>query len=551
MSLIPLRLAIDIQSPDGTIHNRWGLDEPNPSDVPSALTFSTTMPGGFEQLDCTLPRQPSAAYVDLEEFSTITVYGVGGETAWQGRLETTPRTSGDRIAITPGAVGWQAHLDDDNSAQEIYVDQSLQNWTEPSRTRQLAMTVAGVNYEPPSLGSVDATNGLPALVLTTTFPTPSTTISESIYDAGPACKVAAIRYAFNTNGVDFTNANWTWGLLTYTDDTTTSSTGTTGDLGSAASGSAYFTPAAPGRVGYMFLQWNGAAGGAGQRDELHWQAMAVYGNHGLTRQTSVDPNGFLASDIVTNAVTRWAPKLSISRAGISTIEASTFVIPHLVFRAPTTASDIIKQATRFGLPDWWVDEGPTFNLASRDNHGRQWQARVGPSGLSETGPQVDRLFNSVVVSYTDTSGVTRTVGPTGSGADTIDDTLTDPDPQNPVTVAGLSRRSVLAMGITSTPAAAAVIGQDWLAQQKLLSTAGQASIVGVVQDSSGVTWPAWMIRAGDSITFVDAHDPVPRRIVKSSYSDDTKVNQLDLDSPPDGLQSLLARLGIADAVLGF
>ena len=45
-----------------------------------------------------------------------------------------------------------------------------------------------------------------------------------------------------------------------------------------------------------------------------------------------------------------------------------------------------------------------------------------------------------------------------------------------------------------------------------------------------------MVRAGDRITFVDAHDPVPRRVVRSSYDDSTRTNQIDLDSPPQGLQ---------------
>ena len=59
-----------------------------------------------------------------------------------------------------------------------------------------------------------------------------------------------------------------------------------------------------------------------------------------------------------------------------------------------------------------------------------------------------------------------------------------------------------------------------------------------------------MVRAGDRITFVDAHDPVPRRVVRSSYDDASRTNQIDLDSPPQGLQPLLARLA-SDQVQGL
>jgi hypothetical protein len=218
---------------------------------------------------------------------------------------------------------------------------------------------------------------------------------------------------------------------------------------------------------------------------------------------------------------------------------------------PTTAGTIVKDVTKYNLEDWAVWEGPTFWMAPRNTLGRSWQARVGPSGLSETGPQVDRIYNNVVVTYTDVTGATRTIGPSGSGANTIDNSLADSDPSNPATIAGLTRTFQLPNIGVSTAAAATQIGQAFLAEQKAISTAGQASIVGVVQDSSGVTWPAWMIRAGDNITFVDAHDPVPRRIVKTSYSDDTKTNQLDLDSPPEGLQALLARFAVTDAALGL
>ena len=123
----PLQLMIDVAMPGGA-HNRWGWDEPKPEDAPSGLTFSTTMPGGFEQLSCTLARQPGRNYPDLAEFSTLTAYGAGGEAAWQGRLQSSPRTSGDQMAITPGAVGWQAALDDDQSARMIYIDIDMTRW---------------------------------------------------------------------------------------------------------------------------------------------------------------------------------------------------------------------------------------------------------------------------------------------------------------------------------------------------------------------------------------------------------------------------------------
>lgn len=551
MTAIPLRLAIDIQSPDGTTHNRWGMDEHDPVDVPSALSFSTTMPGGFEQLSCTLPRKPSVDYSDLAEFSTITVYGAGGEIAWQGRLETTPRTSGDQMSISPGAVGWQAALDDNGSAQMIYVDSDLTQWAPPTTRRQLALAAAGDSPGDVQV-SPDPNSSNPALSTSFTGPwsvggLPS---AEAWYDAH-GIPIGLITYTW-TRGANIDNADtdWTWDILLSTDDIETS-TDSLGNLRAAGPASATITAAANNRVwATVQLSYSAAAGVANAIYAIYWN-LSVYGTHGLALHGS-SPGGVLASDVVQHAITTWAPELKLTdTGGAGTVTPSTYVINQATYPDPTTAGTIINDIIKYELLDWAVWEGQRFWMAPRNMLGRAWRARVGPSGLSETGPQVDRIYNQVIVTYNDVAGIARTVGPTGSGADTIDNSLADSDPANPANAAGLTRCFNLPNIGVSVAAAASQIGQAFLAEQKAISTAGQASIVGIIQDSSGVTWPAWMIRAGDNITFIDAHDPVPRRIVKTSYDDDTKTNQLDLDSPPEGLQALLARLGAADAALGL
>lgn len=548
-----LALMLDIATP-GSTHARWAPDEHQAINAPSNVTFSTTMPGGFETMSCTLTRKAGRDYPDLEEFSTVTVSGIGGQVAWQGRLETTPRTSGDQLSITPGAVGWQAALDDDQSARMIYLDADLMQWQPASSQRKINAAASSVDIDDPAV-LTDQTTGQPALDVGFTSPWSRAHQAEAYYDA-KGISLQAIYYAWKLNGnIASGDANWTWQTFLSSDDVL-SSTDASANLRAAGPGTGSLAATTTTRDWAMALLAYAVAvtSTSGIHCAVLWTYLGVVGNHGLTIQgtlTATGGLGVLASDVVQHAVQTWAPELATSRAGVSTIETSTFSIPHLVFTDPTTASAIIKQATVFGLPDWWVDEGPTFNLASRDNHGRRWRARVGPSGLQETGPQVDRLFNSVIVSYNDVTGVTRTVGPTGSGANTIDDSLTDTDPANPVNVAGITRRSVLAMGITSTAAAALQVGQDWLAEQKLLSTAGQAQIVGHVEDDHGVLWPAWMIRAGDQISFTDAHSTDYRRVVRAEYSDASRACQLDLDSPPEGLSSLLARLSVSLTPLGL
>ena len=90
------------------------------------------MPGGFAEHEAVLPRKASVDYADLERLSTLTRYDASGGVIWQGRFERAPKVSGDQMAISPSAVGWQAHLEDDKSATMVYVDRDLNNWVQPT-----------------------------------------------------------------------------------------------------------------------------------------------------------------------------------------------------------------------------------------------------------------------------------------------------------------------------------------------------------------------------------------------------------------------------------
>ena len=88
-------------------------------------------------------------------------------------------------------------------------------------------------------------------------------------------------------------------------------------------------------------------------------------------------------------------------------------------------------------------------------------------------------------------------------------------------------------------------------ESKALDTSGRADIAGYVEDDRGTRYPSWRIRSGDTITFLDSADPSPRRVVKTAYSDDSKVNSIDLDAPPESLDSLLDRLGVVLVQFGL
>ena len=62
------RLHANVTRPDGQTF-RWGQDNiHDPENVISNLSFSSVMPGGFEQASITLERDPSRDYPDLAPF---------------------------------------------------------------------------------------------------------------------------------------------------------------------------------------------------------------------------------------------------------------------------------------------------------------------------------------------------------------------------------------------------------------------------------------------------------------------------------------------------
>src|SRR6185437_3761142 len=546
----PLRLNIDVESPDGR-HSRWAWDDPNPANVPMSLSFSSTMPGGFERMTCSLERDPRLNYPDLAELSTITVQGAGGDIAWQGRLEKTPDTGGFQAQVSPEAVGWQAHLEDDNSAREIYVDRELSRWEDMSLTRKIEMTEARALFSPSTVGGTGAVE----TGLTGSWTTASA-LCDAWYDArGISIGEVYAWWERMGNAIDPKSEAWElwdWEVSLSSVDHTNGSI-RSGNLRAAGPSSVSVSGSAGMTHAILSLFYGNTGGEEGLLYAINWPVVAVYGMHGLQLvgvNSNTEAKGVLASDVLAHALSRWAPKLAFTTGPECSIKPSSFVIPQLAFLEPTTVAEILKQSIRFELQDWAVWEGPRFYMNPRGEGGKEWRARVGPAQLQEAGPQVARLWNGVVVTYTDTTGVTRTAGPLNSGMNTTSSLLEDTNPENPLNEAGIKRWAALTMG-TSTAAGAEQVGAIFLRESKALETSGQATLVGHVEDEAGVLCPAWKVKAGDTVSFVDASDSSPRRIVNASYDDPTKTTTVQLDQPPDSLQALLERLSVVLAPLGL
>lgn len=535
-------LYVTIDTPDGN-HYRWAPDAHKAENVTGGVSFSTTMPGGFDTGQVTLARDPAIDYQDLGELATLRFRGAGGVIAGEYRLESSPRTSGDSMQIQPGLVGWQSHLDDDTSATMVFVDISLQRWTGPSIARQAALQ--GSSVQPMGTFDIELNpTGNPALATYLSSPWTGDTIAEAWYDAGAGNTIGKVYYAFNLgSGVLSSDTHWSVAVFTSVDDTA-SSTDTTSNI-ITGGGSGYFTPTDHFRQAFITQNYTISVSD-NFNYKVFWGPLAIYGNHGLTL-SGPNPGGVLSSDVEAFAVEKWAPLLNFSTGANGTIQPSTFVIPQLAFITPTTSSDMVKNATQFEIRDWGVWDNRTYYSNARGARGNKWLARSTDCKLQAAGPQIQNLFNGVIATFQDAAGTTRYVGPPGSGADVEDASLLDTDPENAANQLGIRNwgpNPPLSVGIGSSDVAIA-IGQAYLQQQTELNQAGQASHVGYVQEAAtGVLFPAWAMRAGDQVSYVDASDRGFRRIVSTSYDDASRTNSIQLDSPPETLQALLLRYGV-------
>jgi hypothetical protein len=529
----PDQLAIRVDPPKAA-PSRWAADEPLLENVATDIQLTDDEHGDKEGT-WTLARNPRTPWPDLAAYSEISVYGPGVEEVGSYRLDKAPESDGERMVISPAAVGHQALLDDDTAVVGPgFIDQRLDKWTGPSAQRKIDNGQSWDQSSSPGI-DVDPSGVVPQVNLTSTGKI-NKPIWLAMYDAGPGIRIERIAAAIEAvnlapGGID---PNVNTGLYA-TDDDRFSGLEVLGDV-SAGGGFSY----AVANKRYVVFQGSYGATEGGEDGKEYGYRLAkliVLGATGLVLQGEWPNVGFTADQMLGYTV-----PLSGLKADPEDIEDAGYVVQQAWYGDPGSLRAVVDDLCKYDPYVWFVFGNKRFQRRQPGTFGREWIASAGPSGLSEAGLDSSRLWRSIVVSYTDVDGTTKTVGPIGSGADVETGNLEITDPDHPAVRAEVTRKDLLSLNTIATPTRAIEAGERFLVEANQLSRSGSGTLSGYVQDSRGVFWPASQVRVYDRVRFPGASDPSARLVVGRNYDHPTRTVQVALDAPPEGQAALLERM---------
>jgi hypothetical protein len=540
-------LRVTTLAPDGT--EAYDL-----TDKVDGLSWSSVNPGGDERCTFELKRKWFAGAPEIAQMKLVRVT-CGLDILGQFRIEENDRAVADSEKIGVTAYGLGNRLKDSDANRLLIVDRDLSQWRGAGLARQIQNLGANLQGSTAEVAA-DTAGGNPSLTfkITDNWASPYKPLVESWYDAGPGLKVGVVYHNWASSGTALDAAFVLEGDATDTDDgASTIDTFMSDRIAGAAlsSPAGYQTLATARRYVFFDLLYGTTPGGtAGATWLLANRNPAVYGTHGLTRRGGSDPGGFWGSDVVTYLL-GLASGVTARR-----IDASSLVVPHLVWRDGVTFEQMIVDTTRFENPgvDWgtWGPDSVLdnslnglFDWKAKDPSTQHWFALRSQCDDISLNAEVATLYDQVDVAYQDAAGTT--------GVETR--TATVP------ALLGSHRKKRLDGG-TLTQAGAQQLGDAFLALSAQRPPArGSVALTGRLNHYRRGSLPPVYMRADgsnlrlpdvlpseDALSLSSAPDrrttfPVKRVTVDAS-GDIPKVS-VDVDQSLDTLAILQARLQLA------
>lgn len=543
MATPSLELSVEIEDLLGRVWT-WSADARRAENRPQGLYFRTQRGDGFADAGCSLTRPIDRDFPDLGLLYHFRLVDRAGSIVYEGRITSYPKTTegGRRIDIT--AAGWMSHAKD-RKMRAIYVDRDLSHWIDPSTQRKLDLYTG--NWQP-TAGSItaDDATGAPALaqeIQAATWGSTALPAVESWYDSG-GLDIGSVYYAWKKNSNLPTGPdNWVWQVAGAQDDKATGISAT-GDLQAAGPGSGTLSLGAGFKYALAQLLWFSGAGGTSNLTyALYWTCLAVYGNHGLTKQgteSATDAKGFFVGDVIRHNASVFCPMLDPSG-----VEDTTY-----------PAEQVAAWDAQFPY-DFWLDLNTfhQFELGVWENRKlcyRQpttledwdWEVRLEDPGTEFTahGDTVGDVFNGVELTYTDVvTGKTRRLTP-----DDYDE-LADLSVLNP----GYPVWTEATVPFPTTLADALQIGRAKLAEVNKPKAGGEIKVKGRIRNRAGDWVAPYWVRAEQRVVIADHPNSSPRRVIDTRWDAGSRTLTITADRKSNRIEARMDRTTAALAARGL
>jgi hypothetical protein len=550
-----MALTILVTAADGREY-RFGADEPDPGFVPFGITWESVVPGGWKSAQFNLRRRidEDAPLRLLDEVEILDEHNVP---MFEGRIARLPRQHGQDFLLGVECVGWAAHLLDDKTFREIYVDRDLSRWGDVPLSRKAAL-VGGV-FAVPGGWSVGANTdpSSPGIAMTTEEiqQTTNRLIAETWYDAQG---VAIGEIAYELSCKNLGSASWVTQASLVDDETVTSfNAGTDHDGAVGPTGGNVVASGVPKYYAILNTYYNASL--AATRPDggfsAIWRRIAVFGTHGMADHA--DPvtgeGGYYIHEILADALPRAAPKLNFTTGPDGSIQNNPLTLIQVAYHDPQSVENVILDLNKYVLWDWGVERNRTFFFRPTDPDRLTWEARLDQGvHLSLEGDDAERAYNGAVVKYTNAGGKVRVAGPTGSGFDVESALLTDSSADNTVNAHGYPAKHIdinVSFPLGSDDLAVS-IGSAYLAQASLPSRSGTITLTGDVGHPTKGPRPSREIFAGEWIRLSDHPADVPRRVLSARHDDDSKTTSVTVGNDINKVDAMLEQLGVVTGLVG-
>lgn len=540
-----LELHVEVETVDGGIH-RWDSKDLTPGNRPLSISWRTQRGDGFADGSLSLSRDILRDWPDLGLVDTVRIIGADGQVRYEGRNVNAGRESGDngsQFAIQ--LAGWMSHAKD-RRMREVYIDRDASHWSaEPSYQRRADLLAGALKFKatagqssvvpsPGGSGSAVQLSFSRVAKAGNYFPLAEVWYSPDI----PVAAAGAVYSDKVATGSGLDSSSWSAVMVLCEDDAVGANDSTANLAGS--SGAAGVIASGDRRRAYVQLVYVGADTASDGEWDAWFSSPYVVGAHGL----SLSGDGLTASQIIRDSAQRFAPQLDVSG-----VDDTTYPIHHCAPIDPLYPFDLWLQVNAAHLWELgvWEDRRLVYTApASLDDF--DWQVRTDDPGvrISYGGTALADLGNGVEVAFDDLESGTRKLITPDDYSD-----LADPDPNNPITRAGLRKWLTYDVPFPTLEADAVQYGRMYL-QEAIRAKSPATITTGFwIRDRAEAWQPASKVRYGERIAITDHPNDAPRRVIDTSYTHDGRGLVISADRASTRMSAITDRITLGRTAAGL